>query len=167
MSDSTKRTVRTFVQFVVSAAAVLPAVVLLLPPGDRRVAAALAAVVVVATTITKVWNLLEDRGVIPPWLKPDTGRLHEAAYAAAWERGHRAALDEQLDPDVTQVRPVLDSRRAALDAEPGKHSPERTGQPPTSVRARQTGAWSAAAPVRRPRDEGPHAGDIERPTGVG
>ena len=159
MSDSTKRTIRTLVQLIISAAAVLPAVVLLMPAGDERIAAALAFLVVVATTVTKVWNLLEDRGIIPVWLKPDTGKLGEAAYAEAWNAGHRAATG--AGPDVTQVRPVLGAYQHP-DAEPGRHSPDRTGETPTSLRAEQRGAWSAAAKVRRPSD-GPNTGDVQLP----
>jgi len=166
VNDSTKRTVRTFVQFVVSAAAVLPAAVLLLPPSTGRVAAALTGAVVVATAVTKLWNTLEDKGIIPTWLKPDDSPgWDDAAYAEAWHAGHTAATAAQAGTnrgasDATMIRPlpgvepdagpavILDSRRRMLtDTDPGRHSPDRGGRVPTSERGRQLGAWSASAPA--------------------
>lgn len=158
MNDSTKRALRTFVQAVIGVAAAVAVAVPLLPPGTGRYAAVVAGAATVAALIAKIWAALQLSGKLPPWLLDD-GKLGEAKYAEAWSAGHRAATDEQRARDVTQaVRPVspaeVSSRRAQLDDEPGRHSPDRNGDVPTSVRARQTGAWSAAASVQRPRPEG-------------
>lgn len=62
-----KRTIRTIVQLVVGFAAGAPVVLGLLP--DQSPSAQVAEVLAVCAAITRVWNLLEDRGLIPAWLK--------------------------------------------------------------------------------------------------
>lgn len=154
MNDSTKRAIRTFVQAVLGVAAAVAVAVPLLPPGGQRYAAVVAGAAVVAATISKVWAALEDSGKLPDWLRDerpaDPVKLSEEAYAEAWHAGHTAAMSAvmrtQADPrEVTRtVRPVVEPD------EPGRHSPERTGETPTSMRAAPTSEWSATARLRRP-----------------
>jgi hypothetical protein len=165
MNDSTKRAIRTFVQAVLGIAAAVAVALPLFPPSTGRTAGIIAGTGVVAATVAKIWNALDERAMLPDWLTASSAPVpDEEAYRQAWHAGHTAATvaaagTDRGAEDVTMIRPlvpdeqgrrpavILDSRRRALDDEPGKHSPDRGGRVPTTERARPTGAWSAAAPA--------------------
>lgn len=65
-----KRTIRTIVQLVLGFAIGAP-VVLGLLPADQASSAQVVEILAICAGITRAWNLLEDRGVIPAWLKDD------------------------------------------------------------------------------------------------
>lgn len=178
MNDSTKRAIRTFVQAVVGAAAAIAVAVPLLPAGGQRYAAIVAGAALVAATISKVWAALQAAGKIPPWLLDhDPAGLKAAEYEQAWHAGHRAAtaadparrdealrLAQQDELVRSQIRRVTGQRAgepvlpadvtqvtAPVEDTPGRHSPEATGQSPTSIRSAATAAgWRATAPAARP-----------------
>jgi len=77
MNESTKRSLRTAYQAVVSLLAVVPTVLLILQTDlslSGTVAAVVATTLTWVATATKVLNSLEDAGLIPAWLKetPDS-----------------------------------------------------------------------------------------------
>ena len=65
-----KRTIRTVVQLVLGFAIGAPIVLGLLPT-DQATSAQVVEILVICAGITRAWNLLEDRGLIPAWLKDD------------------------------------------------------------------------------------------------
>ncbi|MFL6138777.1 MAG: hypothetical protein ACJ74O_13390 [Frankiaceae bacterium] len=67
--DSTRRAIRTGIHATLGLAAAVPVSVaaLHLPAGQAVVTA--GTVVAVATGVSKAWNALEERGLVPPWLK--------------------------------------------------------------------------------------------------
>lgn len=76
LAESTKRTLRTIYQgivaFLASAATVLPVVMNMLPTNASwasTVAAVGAGVLAVLVIVTKILTALEDRGLIPGWLR--------------------------------------------------------------------------------------------------
>lgn len=71
MQDGTKRTLRTAYASVVAFLTAAPVVVFAIPAGvlDAPTAAHLAAFAAWTVTVNKVINALEDRGVIPAWLR--------------------------------------------------------------------------------------------------
>lgn len=75
MKDSTKRTLRTAYQWGASLLLVVPAVIGIvqanLPLGET-VTSVLATVMGVVLTVTKIHNALEEKGLIPAWLKDTT-----------------------------------------------------------------------------------------------
>jgi len=79
MNDSTRRSLRTLYQGIVALLTIVPVllsiVLPLLPPGTDltvKVGAIAASVLAGLAVVTKVINALEDRGLIPAWLKGDT-----------------------------------------------------------------------------------------------
>jgi hypothetical protein len=64
LADSTKRTIRTAIQVVLALGTALPTY---LAGADYAVLA--GQVTVVAAAISKVWGLLEEVGILPPWLR--------------------------------------------------------------------------------------------------
>ena len=70
MSESTKRTVRTLYQGIIALVTTVPAIIAVLPDG-LPFEAQLASVVAGIAVVTKVLNVLEDKGLIPAWLRTD------------------------------------------------------------------------------------------------
>lgn len=70
MKESTKRTVRTVVQMLLGFITAVPVLLLLVPDGTPM-PAQVAGVLAWCAAITKGWNVLEDAGVIPAWLKTE------------------------------------------------------------------------------------------------
>jgi hypothetical protein len=68
MNDSTRRALRTAYQFLVACIGIVPILALALPQSSP-LAAKLAVVLGFLAVATKVVNALEDRGLIPAWLK--------------------------------------------------------------------------------------------------
>ena len=71
LSDSTRRALRTAYQFLVACIGIIPVLVLAVP-SDSPLAAKLAVVLGFITVATKVVNYLEDKALIPAWLKTPT-----------------------------------------------------------------------------------------------
>lgn len=65
-----KRTIRTVVQLALGFAIGAPLVLGLLP-SDQATSAQVVEILAVCAFITRAWNLLEDNGLIPAWLKDD------------------------------------------------------------------------------------------------
>lgn len=65
-----KRTIRTVVQLVLGFAVGAP-IVLGLLPADQATSAQVVEILAICAGITRAWNLLEDRGLVPAWLKDD------------------------------------------------------------------------------------------------
>lgn len=75
MNDSTRRALRTAYQFLVACIGIVP-VLMTVVPASSPLAARLAVVLGFLAAVTKVINALEDRGLIPAWLKtaqPEVG----------------------------------------------------------------------------------------------
>jgi hypothetical protein len=78
VKDSSKRSLRTLIHSTVAFVLAIPTVVPLLDayahslPGGDKLAVYGASLVVISTVVSKVFNVLEDAGVIPTWLKPTT-----------------------------------------------------------------------------------------------
>lgn len=70
MKTSTKRTLRTIYQGVIALVTTVPAIIAVLPDG-LPFEAKLASVVAGIAVVTKVLNVLEDKGLIPAWLKDE------------------------------------------------------------------------------------------------
>lgn len=68
LNDSTRRALRTAYQFVFALIGILPTFALLLP-SDSPLVAQIGVVLGWLIVVTKFLNSLEDRGVIPAWLK--------------------------------------------------------------------------------------------------
>lgn len=66
-----KRTIRTVVQLALGFAIGAPLVLGLLP-ADQATSAQVVEILAVCAFITRAWNLLEDNGLIPAWLKDDS-----------------------------------------------------------------------------------------------
>ena len=105
-----KRTIRTVVQLVVGFAIGAP-IVLGLLPADQATSAQIAEILAVCAGITRAWNLLEDRGLIPAWLKDDDPqgvvRIPRAAVAELKE------LHTKVDALVTAQREARPESRSA------------------------------------------------------
>lgn len=71
MNESTKRTIRTVAQMLVSLLVAIPVIVFALP-ADVQAEPVVLAVLAWVAVVTKVWNALEDAGVIPAWLRDTT-----------------------------------------------------------------------------------------------
>lgn len=71
MKDSTRRMLRTWYQGLVTAVLVVPVLMQLLPAKDEQIAKVSAAILAAVGLVAKVINLLEEKGLIPAWLKPD------------------------------------------------------------------------------------------------
>lgn len=69
MNNSTKRAIRTAVQGLFALAAVLLVAVPIVGQALPAVAAIGGSVAVAAATLAKLWNALEDKGLIPSWLR--------------------------------------------------------------------------------------------------
>lgn len=69
MKDSTKRALRTLVQAIIAAAAAAPVVMSLLPTDNDNILKIEGAVVAGAAIVSKLVNVLEERGLLPEWLK--------------------------------------------------------------------------------------------------
>lgn len=68
MSDSTRRALRTAYQLTIALTIALPLILLGLPPEIGH-SASVAGLVALTAGVTKAINALEDRGLIPAWLK--------------------------------------------------------------------------------------------------
>lgn len=68
MNESTKRTIRTVAQMLVSLLVAIPVIVFALP-SDVQAEPVVLAVLAWVAVVTKAWNALEDAGVIPAWLR--------------------------------------------------------------------------------------------------
>lgn len=68
MSDSTRRSIRTAYQVVVAIITYVP-IILPLLPADVSASEAVVAFGAWVAVVTRIVNALEDRGVIPAWLK--------------------------------------------------------------------------------------------------
>lgn len=69
MKDSTKRALRTAYQVVVALIVVAPLLATVL--ADTPMAAQIGTFAAAVAVVSKVVNALEERGVIPAWLKGD------------------------------------------------------------------------------------------------
>jgi hypothetical protein len=69
LSDSTRRSLRTLYQGLLSLLVAVPLISLYVPTGASRLAVIAASVVAAAAVITKIINALEDKGLIPAFLK--------------------------------------------------------------------------------------------------
>jgi hypothetical protein len=72
VKDSTKRAIRTGLHVLIAAAIAVPSLLALLPGSlgtDPRVVAVAAGVVAVSVIVSKVYNALEEAGLLPGWLK--------------------------------------------------------------------------------------------------
>lgn len=85
MNDSTRRTIRTVYQTTVALLTTIPVILLVvldaLPEGSDlrvKVAAIAASILAGIAAVTKILTALEDRGIIPPWLKAQPAGEHEA-----------------------------------------------------------------------------------------
>jgi hypothetical protein len=79
VKDSTKRSLRTLVQGIIAAAVAAPAIFALLPTTDANVLKIEASVVAGAAIVSKLYNLLEERGLLPAWLKGDSATVAHVA----------------------------------------------------------------------------------------
>ena len=105
LNDSTRRALRTGYQFVVALAGIVPTFLLALPT-DSPLATRMAVVLGFLTLATKFLNSLEDRGVIPAWLK-----------APASDGANPVPADlPVLEPDPPGVDPILDAPEGAPGA---------------------------------------------------
>lgn len=84
MNDSTRRTIRTVYQTAVALLTTVPVLLVIvldaLPEGSDikvRVAAIAASILAGVAAVTKILTALEDRGIIPAWLKADPTGDHE------------------------------------------------------------------------------------------
>lgn len=68
MKESTKRTLRTIAQMLVSLLVAIPVIVFALP-ADVQAEPVVAGVLAWVVIVTKVLTTLEDAGVIPAWLR--------------------------------------------------------------------------------------------------
>ena len=71
LNDSTRRALRTGYQFVIACIGIVPVLVLAVP-ADSPLATKLLVILGFVTAATKVINALEDRHLIPAWLKGTT-----------------------------------------------------------------------------------------------
>lgn len=78
LSNANKRTIRSLAQNIVAVCTAIPAIAAILLgaiPQDAdwgvKAAAVLVSIVAGATAVTKVWNELEDRGIVDAFLKDD------------------------------------------------------------------------------------------------
>ncbi|MCC7045038.1 MAG: hypothetical protein IT183_14330 [Acidobacteria bacterium] len=84
MNDSTRRTIRTAYQTTVALLTAVPVLLVIvlgaLPEGSDlavQVGAIFASIVAGVAAVTKILTVLEDRGIIPAWLKADPTGDHE------------------------------------------------------------------------------------------
>lgn len=106
LNDSTRRALRTAYQYIVALVGIVPTLVLLVPTGSP-LAAKLAIVLGYVAIATKVLNSLEDKGLIPAWLK-----------APASEGANPVPDDLPVrDPDVP-ANPVEDALQVSDDDTP-------------------------------------------------
>lgn len=171
MKNSTQRAIRTAVQTLLGVSVGIGVLAPSLPKFTGRPAVIAAAIIATAATVAKVYNVADDRGLLPKWLSAVPTELPADLFDGAWHAGYRARqLGEDANEafrtqaaDMTLVdvdrRPTVDADTAehervahaadvtgALPRVGGRHSVDRTGEPPTSLRARRTGPFSAAAP---------------------
>ena len=71
LADSTKRALRTLFQGLVAFIAVLPTFTYIFP-ANTPVGTQLAALVAATAVVSKVLNALEDKGLVPLWLREST-----------------------------------------------------------------------------------------------
>lgn len=84
MNDSTRRTIRTVYQTAVALLTAVPVILVIvldaLPEGSDlkiKAAAIFASVLAGVAAVTKILTALEDRGIIPAWLKAEPVGEHE------------------------------------------------------------------------------------------
>jgi len=68
LNDATRRALRTIYQFILACVGIIPVLTELLPK-DSPLVAQLLVVLGFLVAAVKVLNELEDRGIIPAWLK--------------------------------------------------------------------------------------------------
>jgi hypothetical protein len=80
VNDSTRRTIRTVYQTTVALLTIVPVLLVVvldaLPEGSDlkvKVAAIGASILAGVAAVTKILTALEDRGIIPAWLKAEPG----------------------------------------------------------------------------------------------
>src|SRR4051794_28515995 len=70
--DSTRRSLRTLAHGVVAGALALPVLAAELPTPPGRIGEIVGSVVATCAIVTKIVNTLEDRGLLPAFLKAPT-----------------------------------------------------------------------------------------------
>jgi hypothetical protein len=113
IADSTRRALRTALHTLVAAAPVILVVVpaLHLPPGP--LAAVGGALVTAAGLVSKAVNVLEDRGLLPAWLKgssplPGDGAVLPAASHGRWTAPDGSTVvNPTILASVTMREPVI------------------------------------------------------------
>lgn len=81
MSESTKRAARTLYQGLVAALVIVPVLAgVLADTGIEKLAGIAAVLIGAVTVVSKIVNALEDRGLIPAWLKGDGQSAGDGNY---------------------------------------------------------------------------------------
>ena len=90
LSDSAKRSLRTIYQLLLTLIVAVPAIVVLVPAGSE-VAPYVVAFAAAVAGVARLVNALEDRGLIPAWLKGDSAPAVPDAGDVFEEPGNQMA----------------------------------------------------------------------------
>lgn len=88
MNDSTRRSLRTLAHGLVAAAVAIPVMLAALPTPPGRIGEIIGVTLGLCAGVTKVVNALEDRGLLPAFLKaPPSAGQHPVPNPRRRHRG--------------------------------------------------------------------------------